>query len=103
MKGSLLFLNFNKLTDELIVLDTEMYVWHLIYPDDTANLWTTQQQLQTRLRYFTWTMRSISHSVPLPLRNTSSGDIGMIVASEKIKGCTYVMYKKYVATASETE
>ena len=48
-------------------------------------------------------MRSISQSVPDPLRNTSSGGIGIMVAREKINGCTYVMYKKYVDTASETE
>ena len=39
----------------------------------------------TRARYAS-TISSCSHSVPLPLRSTSSGGIGMIVASEKMKG-----------------
>ncbi len=38
-------------------------------------------------------MSSCSHSVPEPLRSTSSGGMGMMVASEKMKGCTYVMYR----------
>jgi hypothetical protein len=37
------------------------------------------------------TMSSCSHSVPEPLRSTSSGGIGMIVASEKMNGWMYVM------------
>ena len=45
----------------------------------------------TRARYAS-TMSSCSHSVPLPLRSTSSGGIGMIVASEKMNGWMYVMY-----------
>ena len=39
----------------------------------------------TRARYAS-TISSCSHSVPLPLRSTSSGGIGMIVAKEKMKG-----------------
>ena len=39
------------------------------------------------------TMSSASQSVPEPLRSTSSGDMGMILHSEKMKGCTYVMYR----------
>lgn len=37
------------------------------------------------------TMRSDSQSVPEPFLSTSSGLIGMIVQSEKMNGCTYVM------------
>jgi hypothetical protein len=34
----------------------------------------------------TWTIKSISQRVPLPLRKTSSGDIGIIVARENMNG-----------------
>lgn len=39
------------------------------------------------------TMRSVSQSVPEPLRRTSSGLSGMMLHSEKTKGCTYFMYR----------
>lgn len=38
-------------------------------------------------------MRSVSHSVPEPLRRTSSGLSGMMLHSENTNGCTYLMYK----------
>ena len=44
------------------------------------------------LTLYAWTMSSISHSVPEPLRSTSSGGMGMIVLSEKMNGWIYVMY-----------
>jgi hypothetical protein len=37
------------------------------------------------------TMRSVSHSVPVPFRNTSSGLSGMMLHSEKMNGLTYFM------------
>lgn len=40
-----------------------------------------------------WTMSSASHRVPEPLRSTSSGGSGITVASEKMKGWMYVMYR----------
>ena len=42
----------------------------------------------TMLARYASTINSASHRVPEPFRSTSSGDSGMIVASEKMKGCT---------------
>ena len=39
------------------------------------------------------TMSKVSHNVPDPLRNTSSGFRGMMLHSEKMNGWTYFMYK----------
>lgn len=36
------------------------------------------------------TISSCSHSVPEPLRSTSSGGMGMMVAREKMKGWMYL-------------
>lgn len=36
-------------------------------------------------------MRSVSHKVPVPLRNTSSGQSGIMLHKEKMKGCRYFM------------
>ena len=41
----------------------------------------------------TCTISSASHSVPEPFLSTSSGGMGMMVEREKMKGCTYVMYR----------
>jgi hypothetical protein len=39
------------------------------------------------------TMSNISHKVPVPFLRTSSGFKGIMVQSEKMKGCTYFMYR----------
>ena len=46
--------------------------------------------------HWTWerhTMSNVSHSVPEPFRNTSSGFKGMMLHSEKMNGWTYFMYR----------
>ncbi len=37
------------------------------------------------------TINSVSQRVPEPFLNTSSGFIGRMLQSEKMKGCTYCM------------
>lgn len=49
---------------------------------------TEFQLLEKHAQEPTWTISNISQRVPLPLRKTSSGDMGIIVAREKIKGWT---------------
>jgi len=45
---------------------------------------------QITLAAYASTISRLSHSVPEPLRSTSSADIGMIVHSEKMKPWTYL-------------
>lgn len=53
-----------------------------------GNYKTKQREMTPHeyVRELTCTIRSISQSVPLPFRKTSSGDMGIIVAREKING-----------------
>lgn len=55
---------------------------------DAAAQKTNEKPSLNRCMKLTWTIRSISQRVPLPLRRTSSGDIGIIVAKEKMNGWT---------------
>jgi len=41
----------------------------------------------------TRTMSKVSHNVPDPLRNTSSGFRGIMLHNEKMNGWTYFMYR----------
>lgn len=47
---------------------------------------------QMTLALYASTISSCSHRVPEPLRSTSSGGMGMIVASEKMKGWMYLRH-----------
>ena len=38
-------------------------------------------------------MSNVSHNVPLPFRNTSSGLSGIMLQREKMNGWTYFMYR----------
>ena len=46
---------------------------------------------------------TFSHKVPDPFLNTSSAFMGIIVPNAKMKSCICILYRWYVATASETE
>ncbi|KAG2090818.1 hypothetical protein BD769DRAFT_1781645 [Suillus cothurnatus] len=48
------------------------------------------------------TIRSVSQSVPLPFRKTSSGQSGMMLHGEKMKGCPYFMYKGEYSTYTQS-
>ena len=63
------------------------------WPPYEALVFSTCLLGQIMLPRYASTMSSDSHSVPEPLRSTSSGLMGMTVASEKMKPCTYFMYK----------
>lgn len=55
---------------------------------------------QTTLALYASTISSCSHSVPEPLRSTSSGGMGMMVASEKTKGWMYLRHTPTYRTAT---
>jgi hypothetical protein len=51
---------------------------------------------QMTLALYASTISSCSHSVPDPLRSTSSGGMGMMVASEKMNGWMYLQEKQHM-------
>ena len=63
------------------------------WPSQNASLGWTCLFGSTISFWYACTMSSISHSVPVPFRSTSSGPSGMIVQREKMNGCTYFMYR----------
>eukprot|EP00951_Prasinocladus_malaysianus_P024164 scaffold207812_cov18-Prasinocladus_malaysianus.AAC.1 len=62
---------------------------HTHYPN-VRHLITLAGRRTLGLTWKAWTMRRVSQRVPEPLRRTSSGGMGMIVAREKMNGWMYL-------------